>query len=298
MRSLTPREFTLPPSGIVAVESRHSPEFTMEAQQHPFHEVFLLLRGTVSVGLTARHQERLEYTLQPGDYLIVPAGTSHFITDQRASTLVVVAFADTVLDTVPGRREIWSQITGLREREEASGVRHVPSAPEHLRDPAWRRLIALGRSVRRGGGGGIRTASGRIELETAFNEFLLELSTLSGRPRYPDARERVYALVHALPDLIHESWPLDRAAAAAHLSRRRFSDLWRDVTGETFITSLQKHRVAAAQRLMIEEDLSIVAAAFTAGFDDLTHFYKVFRRHTGIPPGRWIARTTSDADES
>lgn len=262
----------------------------MELQQHPFHEIFLLLRGATTV----RTEDTTDVTLQPGDYLIVPAETSHIITDQRASTLVLVAFTDTALDASPGRREIWHHLTGLGGGTE-SGVRHIPSAPEHLRTPAWRELIALGYSHHRGAG--IRTASGRIEQETAFSRFLLELSTLSVRPRFPDARERVYALVNTLPGLVHEAWPLDRAAAAAHLSRRRFSDLWRELTGETFVTSLQKHRVEAAQRLMERDDLSIVAAAFTAGFDDLTHFYKVFRRHVGTPPGEWIARRRASIDD-
>lgn len=254
----------------------------MELQRHHFHEIFLLLRGAAIV----RVEDTRDVTLQPGDYLIVPAETSHIITDQRASTIVLVAFTDSALDAVPGRREIWNHLMGRGSGETIFRVRHVPTAPEHLRNPAWRELVALEHSRR--SGRGIRSGSGRIEQETAFNHFLLDLSTLSGRPRFPDARERVYALVNSLPELVHEPWPLDRAAAATNLSRRRFSDLWRELTGETFVTFLQKHRVATAQRLMQSEELSIVAAAFTAGFDDLTHFYKVFRRHVGMPPGGWI----------
>ena len=268
-----PQRIDLPPSGIVAVESRHDPAFQMEAQQHEFHEVFLLLRGTVTVGLAGGERR----VMHPGDYLIVPAGMEHTIHDDRASTLVLIACSDAALDAVPGRRDVWRRLTGRREAPgEATATSPILSAaPLHLQDPAWRDLLA------------VRDGAHRLEVENAFSRFLVHLNRLAARPRAPTSRERLEALVERLAGRAHEAWTLDRAAAEVHLSRRRFSELWREVTGRSFVASLQGTRVTNAQRLMRDDGLSIVAAAFAVGFNDVANFYRVFRRHTGVAPGAW-----------
>ncbi|MFO8043882.1 MAG: AraC family transcriptional regulator [Alkalispirochaeta sp.] len=129
----------------------------------------------------------------------------------------------------------------------------------------------------------------RIELEMAFSQFLLELHGVSLRPRHLEAVERVRKLEREIGDRAHEPWSLDRAAAATNLSRRRFSELWRQCTGHSFVTSLQAERVARAQSLMKEQALSVVAAAYAVGFNDVANFYRVFRRTTGYAPGAWLA---------
>ncbi len=285
----------------------------MEPQFHDFHEVFLLLRGAVifrlyrNPGTTDAEAE--EHRLHTGDYLIVPAGTGHIIHDARGSTLVLVACTDDAVRSVPGRREVWGDL--ISASLECGAIR---SAPLHLRDTSWRELIALsphvgspdvarppgqesrkeGAPSRMGTSDPYNPASTtrRLELENAFSRFLLELSRLSRRPRLPDARERVQALAATLHEFAHEQWTLDRAAGAVYLSRRRFSDLWRSVTGETFITTLQRLRVSTAQRLMTDDRLSIAGAAFAAGFDDVTHFYRVFHKYVGMPPGTWSSMRT------
>lgn len=267
----------------------------MERQTHSFHEVFLVLRGRVVLqldtkhdGETDRHTSEIAHPLDPGDYLAVPAGTAHIIEDVRASTLVLVAFSDAALDACPGRRRIW---TGLTENVDASSA-VIRSAPMHLRDAPWRELIALSRPLLpdhrdpRPRGDEQR----RLEVETAFSRFLIELYRLRQRPRVPDAHERVRAFSTALPEFVHEGWSLDRAAAEVHLSRRRFSELWRNVVGESFVASLQRLRINAAQTLMRDHDHSIVGAAFAAGFDDLANFYRIFRKHAGMAPGQWMRK--------
>jgi AraC-like DNA-binding protein/uncharacterized protein YjlB len=285
MPSDRPQELELPASGIMAVESRHNEAFRMEPQRHAFHEVFLLLRGGITVLLhpEAPPAAPLERHMHPGDYLIVPAGVAHAIRDRRASTLVLVAFSPEVPAAVPGRRAVWEEL----QRPHPVPFPVYSAAPIHLQDNAWRDLIAMD-----------DLTADRLALETAFSRFLLQLRRLSRRPRDPDARERISVLTRRLPGVAHEEWSLDRAASEVHLSRRRFSDLWRETTGESFTVSVQLARVAAAQRLMRDGDHSIVGAAFAAGFNDLANFYRVFRRCVGMTPGEWLAADTTAEDRS
>ncbi|MCG8477662.1 MAG: hypothetical protein MI724_01100, partial [Spirochaetales bacterium] len=120
----------------------------MELQTHAFHEVFLVLRGRVALQTHSTHSGEdsrpvgaVTHSLDLGDYLVVPAGTAHIIEDVRASTLVLVAFSDAALDACPGRRAIW---TSLAPNGDATRP-VIHSAPMHLRDAPWRKLIALSR---------------------------------------------------------------------------------------------------------------------------------------------------------
>ena len=283
-----PLAVTLPESGLLVAESRHGPEFSMELQEHPFHEVLLLLRGRLVADIPSA--ESTPVALDPGDCLILPAGTTHRLRDDRGSTLVVVAFTPDFLGQCPMRRELWQQIVdrsaGAVIRRSSEGERNAP----------WREMIARQVAPDAGGGAPARDAPARVvELHSAFNAFLLQLDRSRDNPLPADALERVSRFVHQLGRRAHEPWTLDSAAAANALSRRRFSELFRQVTGESLITHLQRRRVEAVQTLLAGGAYSIAGAAYASGFEDLAHFYRVFRRHAGITPGAWLAAAAEDA---
>ncbi|MFL5263636.1 MAG: helix-turn-helix domain-containing protein, partial [Anaeromyxobacteraceae bacterium] len=58
-------------------------------------------------------------------------------------------------------------------------------------------------------------------------------------------------------------------------------------TGQTVTQYLAERRVDYAKRLMLETD-DILFASAEAGFGDLTHFYRVFKRLTGLTPKQFI----------
>lgn len=270
-----PYHFRLSESGIAVVESHHSATFAMDAQRHAFHEVFLLLHGCVDVALFCDDRARVDRTMRTGDCLIVPAGVRHRFDDRKASTLIVVAFSDQALSNMAGRRPLWDQ---LRARIGTEFPVMTAGGATQLGD-GWRDLVAIGQSE-----------VARLELEIAFSRFLLDLDAVSQRPRELDARERVRDLQLKLKQRVHEPWSLDRAAQTTFLSRRRFSQLWREQTGATFVAGLQRMRVEASMELMTRHDLSVVAAAYSSGFNDLANFYRVFRRCVGCTPGQWKQR--------
>jgi transcriptional regulator GlxA family with amidase domain len=145
---------------------------------------------------------------------------------------------------------------------------------------SWRDLLAF---ERRGA-----TPDNRLEQETMLNRLLCELAGGLEEPRSERPSERVRAFLEELPRRVHEPWSLDRAAAGVGISRRRFSELFRDAAGDSFVTTVQKLRVKSVQDLLATEAHSIVGAAYACGFEDLAHFYRVFRRHTGVAPGAWL----------
>jgi AraC family transcriptional regulator len=50
---------------------------------------------------------------------------------------------------------------------------------------------------------------------------------------------------------------------------------------------VEAQRMATAQRLMLETDMTLLEIALTAGFGGASHFSKVFLRREGLSPMRW-----------
>jgi AraC family transcriptional regulator len=78
---------------------------------------------------------------------------------------------------------------------------------------------------------------------------------------------------------------LDRLAAVAVLSPYHFARAFKGTTGLTphgFVTS---RRMDRARRLLRTEPVETVGRK--VGFSNLSHFRRVFRRHTGLPPSAY-----------
>ena len=78
-----------------------------------------------------------------------------------------------------------------------------------------------------------------------------------------------------------------RAAGVLHMSEASFMRLFRKVTGEPFVTYLNRFRVAKAQVLLNNADLSIAEVASSVGFCDQSYFGLLFRRLIGLTPRQY-----------
>ena len=80
---------------------------------------------------------------------------------------------------------------------------------------------------------------------------------------------------------------LAAAVAASGLSARRFGDLFRaafDTTPNRYIVG---RRVDRAESLLEAGGLTVAETAELCGFSDVYYFSKVFKRETGVTPGKW-----------
>jgi AraC-like DNA-binding protein len=80
---------------------------------------------------------------------------------------------------------------------------------------------------------------------------------------------------------------LSDAAGFAGLSVAHFSYLFHKETGVTFTNYVQSLRVKEAKRLLTETDNSITAVCFACGFNNLSHFNRVFRGGEGCSPRQY-----------
>ena len=87
---------------------------------------------------------------------------------------------------------------------------------------------------------------------------------------------------------IHEHYaePLSREELAGRvgLSDRYLTRCFRQETGVTPITYLNRYRIRQARMLLERDELSVTEVAFATGFSDSNYFGRVFRAEVGVSP--------------
>lgn len=81
----------------------------------------------------------------------------------------------------------------------------------------------------------------------------------------------------------------DCVARACGMTRFQFSRLFHTVFGMTFKDYLLRFRIAEACRLLECEGASVTDVGCAVGFNDLSHFARVFRRYTGLVPSQYMS---------
>lgn len=90
-------------------------------------------------------------------------------------------------------------------------------------------------------------------------------------------------LLSSLSDSVH----LKDMAAAACLSPFHFHRSFARAFGETPHRYLTRHRLQKAAKLLRRTDLNVTEVCLSAGFESLASFSNLFRRHYGVPPGKF-----------
>jgi AraC-like DNA-binding protein len=99
-----------------------------------------------------------------------------------------------------------------------------------------------------------------------------------------DSMERVARYALSLKSRFFRQESIGEAASAVGVGRRRFTDLFRKVTGQSWCQYVMGLRLNHAAGLLAETDRSVVAVAFESGFDDLSYFNRSFKAAYSCSP--------------
>lgn len=96
--------------------------------------------------------------------------------------------------------------------------------------------------------------------------------------------KRAYAYVEA-----HLSGPVPLAdlSHAAGFTPMHFARLFRASTGLSPHDYVTRRRIEVAQAALLDTEHDMLDVALMVGFRSQAHFSAVFKKFTGLPPGRW-----------
>jgi AraC-like DNA-binding protein len=107
----------------------------------------------------------------------------------------------------------------------------------------------------------------------------------------PKSGERIKAVIDFVSQNCHEQYGLADAARLAKVSQRQFTNLCKNITGISFIKYLNTIRCRKAAELLKQTDKSVAAIAFEVGYEDLSTFYRAFKKIYKAPPKAMIVNS-------
>jgi AraC-like DNA-binding protein len=113
-------------------------------------------------------------------------------------------------------------------------------------------------------------------------------SELPAQPIVPN-EARLQPALHHVKHHYHEKVSASAAARECGLTRFEFSRKFRAAFGMTFREYLLRVRISEARRLLTEGIDSVTAVSYSVGFNDGSHFARMFKRYTGILPSEYVA---------
>ncbi|QDV69931.1 Arabinose operon regulatory protein [Rosistilla carotiformis] len=270
-----PVEVTIPAWGVFVLESHHAADFQMEPSRHPFLEIFHVMqgRGTIRIG-------KRQVACQADDTVIIPPGDEHSIVDDPQDPLSIYGVCiATQLYAWHDAAAQWCK-PGLRSVNKLA----LPGIRDNLRRMLYEQSVP-----RRGS-----------ELTIAGLAIQL-LGTLAGdrgpgslpaadSPSMHGHAQAVAQYIEQLRAHFFDASDIDSAAQKLGISRRRFTELFRQATGQTWLQFLTDRRVEHACHLLKQTDRTVVSIAFECGFEDLSSFYRAFNRRMHVAPNKWRQR--------
>jgi AraC family transcriptional regulator len=90
---------------------------------------------------------------------------------------------------------------------------------------------------------------------------------------------------------LHENNSLHQLANLAELSSHHFAHAFKQSTGLSPHKYILQQRIAQAQQLLEQRELTILEISHSMGFCSQGHFTRAFAREIGIPPGKYRHNT-------
>lgn len=239
----------------------------VDVHWHDFYELSLVLDGTgrhVVNGVGSEIRPGSAFLLSPADlHALEPTGAGPFVC---FNTIVQPALVEAVLARLGGQAGAFPW--------QADGCLDLVADLERLE----RELI--------------EDRLGAATLSDALvTGLVVELARRSPASRPvrdgrgdPDSAVRLAVLY--VDRHFREPLTLADVAEQAHLSANYCSERFHEMTGVPFQTYLLERRLQFARALLETTRLGVTEACHAAGFNDLSHFGRVYRRRYGMPPSR------------
>jgi len=119
-------------------------------------------------------------------------------------------------------------------------------------------------------------------LEYAMKILLVTMLRL--QKQSTDGEQLLDRTMEYLKDHFAEKIALEELAAMEHISTSYLSRKFKQRTGVTIVTYINRLRIEKAQQLLMASELNINEIAYQTGFESPKYFYRVFKSVTGESP--------------
>ena len=264
----------------VALEEYSVPACVTPRHEHVENFLHVVLQGSVRYEVLTRGRT-LQFTANPGTTFILPRGTvdelrwsgpTHRIAAAIHPTLLVNALDETVHEHDIELTEQWNST-----------------------DPNVMPLLLAMRADLDAG-----SPAGRIYGESLANALAVYLLNRYSVRQYSPViykgglpRHRLKRVLDHIGDNLIDDLSLSQLAAIAGMSTHYFAEMFRQSTGCAPHRYVLLRRIERAKGRLRDPKCSVIEAALHAGFQNPSHFARMFRKFVGMSPSVFQSRTRS-----
>ncbi len=257
----------LPAWGVLVESHHHEPNFKTGVHLHSYSSLVYVVSGMGRCVV-----DGVKYELESDSVLMLRRNASHQMVDKpgKAMVVFVVYFADNL---------------PLVDNEMVCSLFKAPfiQAPRH-NSRQFRLLLRQMLYEQNAKPKFYDTA-----LLQCFSSIMLMLFRLiaagGNQPKdKPKSTDRVSEALKYVQSHYYETFALSDISADAGLSERQFTNICRDLKGQSFVQYLNSIRTQKAKQLLLNSSMSVSAIAFEVGFEELSTFYRAFNKHQGKSP--------------
>ena len=257
--------------GGITLEDYSVPAVFIPRHEHPEHFLHLVLSGSVKYEVSTKGRT-LQFTSRPGTTFLLPHGTVDEVNWTGPTQRLAVAIHPHLLTSA------------LEETSHESDI----ELSEHwdLIDPHVSVLLLEMKADLKDS-----SPAGSLygeSLANALAVYLLRRYAVyrqtpvvyrGGLPGY-----RLKRVLDFIGDNLAENLSLSQLAAVAGMSPHYFSELFKQSTGSTPHSYVLRLRIERAKQCLRESKLSIIDVGLETGFQNPSHFARVFKKCVGIAP--------------
>ena len=96
---------------------------------------------------------------------------------------------------------------------------------------------------------------------------------------------------------LHERITVSELAAQLKISPGHLSHVFKEATGQTLITAINRMKLNRMQELMVTQGLPLRQAAASVGWEDESYASRLFKQHYGLSPTQYLHTHTMDVQE-
>lgn len=264
------------PIAYYYVDESH-PRYFMPPHFHRETELIRIISGSLKLQLQAK-----TYLLKKDDIFFVNSGCLHQAVPENCVYECIV-FNPSILKQAPSEHDnkiVISFINGeLELKSEVTDSRLIALIDE---------LFSVMKRK--------KSFYGLITYSILFEMFYLVMSGegFLKASEYNRDSEKNKILADIL-EWLEKNYPhpitLDLLSANSGYSKKYLCRIFREYTGKTPIEYINELRLNAACRDIRYNGISVTAAAFKNGFNDLSYFCRIFKRYTGYTPKQYKRNT-------
>lgn len=226
--------------------------------------------------------QQQEYSLNPGDILVIPAGSVHSLHAPTHGSRFIFILELDHFSQLPGFNYILSLLSqpvyipcNMDSEFYTSEAAIMMQLAEHY----W------GNSITK-----------EINIYSCLLNFFAKIGentvntvnrSMSSSTKSNSLMNRLSMVLDYLDNHYSENITLEEAASIACFSKFYFTRLFKQYTNQTFYDYLSARRIKAAEQMLIVPNLAITEISLKSGFASLSSFNRTFKRLKGCSPSEY-----------